>query len=547
MEWVADQSSERSYSFDRWLLQSDGLLLHDGKGVHLAPKELHVFRLLLAASGSLVSKDWLLDQVWPRCNIAEESLTRCIYSLRKTLGAQKSYIKTVYGKGYSFIGKVGEQAAASVGRSSLLVLPVALDGAQFGQDLQGELISCLASAFGDTLCVIPAGLTAANVALDNLAWVERLEPDYYLSARCVVREGEHCVRVELVRTADHGLLHSELVPLAGVRPIKEKVTSIVAQRLPGLRSLSAMSTAYPVALSYLNGLLGLQAYTVEGLQDALVQFLECLRLDASYAPPWCGLADTYLALGAMGLCDAHKATSKAQTAVAQALALEPGSLEATARLALLSGLSGQFDAAEALFRAPLLADKPDKPGYLYFYAWYLWCRGEHKLAQSSLELCLTDAPACVPAWVLSVRIALSQSADSALAVIGRSSAELACKHPVLAALHALVLQQCGQAVAAVELIRRAGLNSDCPGEPGRAVRYVTACASSVLPPLRYEGWPHLVDPKPGIELPRNQYKDLGATFAWQAFTPGAMTWPAAQLGERDSPGYVGWHEIRRHA
>jgi soluble lytic murein transglycosylase-like protein len=34
--------------------------------------------------------------------VAEESLTRCIYSLRKYLGADKGFIKTIYGRGYRF-------------------------------------------------------------------------------------------------------------------------------------------------------------------------------------------------------------------------------------------------------------------------------------------------------------------------------------------------------------------------------------------------------------------------------------------------------------
>ena len=111
MECVTDQSSTRSFVFGRWILQRDGLLLHDGKGLHLPPKELHVLRLLLGAAGSLVSKDWLLDQVWSNCDVAEESLTRCIYALRKLLGRENDYIKTVYGKGYRFAGGSSNERA----------------------------------------------------------------------------------------------------------------------------------------------------------------------------------------------------------------------------------------------------------------------------------------------------------------------------------------------------------------------------------------------------------------------------------------------------
>src|SRR5471032_2179491 len=96
---VSDTSSMRSYAFGQWILQDEVLQDAAGRAVHLPPKELAVLSLLLDANGALISKDVLLDNVWPDCDVAEESLTRCIYSLRKLLGDNKDYIVTVYGKG----------------------------------------------------------------------------------------------------------------------------------------------------------------------------------------------------------------------------------------------------------------------------------------------------------------------------------------------------------------------------------------------------------------------------------------------------------------
>lgn len=61
-----------------------------------------MLRLLLVSGGVLMTKDRLLEQAWPQGEVAEESLTRCIYSLRKYLGADKGFIKTIYGRGYRF-------------------------------------------------------------------------------------------------------------------------------------------------------------------------------------------------------------------------------------------------------------------------------------------------------------------------------------------------------------------------------------------------------------------------------------------------------------
>jgi DNA-binding winged helix-turn-helix (wHTH) protein len=95
-------ATSAEYQFGPFGLHSDGTLVQDDTYLHLPPKELQVLRVLLGAQGRLIDQDTLIEQVWPGGDVAGESLTRCIYSLRKTLGAHKHFIATVYGKGYRF-------------------------------------------------------------------------------------------------------------------------------------------------------------------------------------------------------------------------------------------------------------------------------------------------------------------------------------------------------------------------------------------------------------------------------------------------------------
>jgi|CXWL01.1.fsa_nt_gi DNA-binding winged helix-turn-helix (wHTH) protein len=99
--------------FARWTLHGDGRLTGEGSDVQLPPKEWHVLRLLLASGGGLMTKDRLLELAWPQGEVAEESLTRCIYSLRKYLGVDKVFIKTIYGRGYRFTCAVQTDREAS--------------------------------------------------------------------------------------------------------------------------------------------------------------------------------------------------------------------------------------------------------------------------------------------------------------------------------------------------------------------------------------------------------------------------------------------------
>lgn len=102
MAVVDDARTTTILVFARWTLHDDGRLTGEGTDVQLPPKEQQVLQLLLVSGGVLMTKDRLLELAWPQGEVAEESLTRCIYSLRKYLGADKGFIKTIYGRGYRF-------------------------------------------------------------------------------------------------------------------------------------------------------------------------------------------------------------------------------------------------------------------------------------------------------------------------------------------------------------------------------------------------------------------------------------------------------------
>ncbi|ELL57815.1 invasion protein regulator, partial [Salmonella enterica subsp. enterica serovar Enteritidis str. SE30663] len=63
------------------------------KKVNIPPKEYAVLVILLEAAGEIVSKNTLLDQVWGDAEVNEESLTRCIYALRRRV--RRRYAKVI--------------------------------------------------------------------------------------------------------------------------------------------------------------------------------------------------------------------------------------------------------------------------------------------------------------------------------------------------------------------------------------------------------------------------------------------------------------------
>ena len=101
---MADPGSR--YSFGPFLLEpGEQRLLRDGVPLPLAPKILRTLIVLVEDAGRLVTKQELMQRIWPDTFVAEITLTHNVSVLRKTLGERPeggSWIETVAKTGYRF-------------------------------------------------------------------------------------------------------------------------------------------------------------------------------------------------------------------------------------------------------------------------------------------------------------------------------------------------------------------------------------------------------------------------------------------------------------
>ena len=99
-----------------WLDAADERLYRNGDPVDLRPKAFAVLLHLLQRPGQLVTKDELLETVWPDTSISDAVLKVCIREIREALSddpATPRFIETAHRRGYRFIGKLASAAAAS--------------------------------------------------------------------------------------------------------------------------------------------------------------------------------------------------------------------------------------------------------------------------------------------------------------------------------------------------------------------------------------------------------------------------------------------------
>ena len=173
-----------AYRFGRFELEPDERrLLASGAPVHLRPRAFDLLVALVERSGHLVTKDELLQRVWGKVIVEENTLQVNISALRKVLGANA--IAAVPGRGYRFTLEVTrfETAPIAPTASPMHNLPHDLTSfigrdkeiAELAQLLAGTRLLTLTGSggCGKTRLAIQLARQRANAYADG-AWLVEL-------------------------------------------------------------------------------------------------------------------------------------------------------------------------------------------------------------------------------------------------------------------------------------------------------------------------------------------------------------------------------------
>ena len=98
------------YEFDDFRLDAGHLMLYRGdEPLPLAPKAVETLLALIERRGEIISKDELIQRIWPDAYVEESNLFLYLSVIRKALGKQKdgkTYLETLRRRGYRFRGDV---------------------------------------------------------------------------------------------------------------------------------------------------------------------------------------------------------------------------------------------------------------------------------------------------------------------------------------------------------------------------------------------------------------------------------------------------------
>ena len=102
---VPEQGRRPVYASDGWEIDLARRELRSaGVTVPLGGRAFEIVSVLVQADGELVSKNDLMDQVWPGAIVEENALQVHIAAIRKALGDDRGMLKTQFGRGYRLLG-----------------------------------------------------------------------------------------------------------------------------------------------------------------------------------------------------------------------------------------------------------------------------------------------------------------------------------------------------------------------------------------------------------------------------------------------------------
>jgi DNA-binding winged helix-turn-helix (wHTH) protein/predicted ATPase len=119
--------TDHNFTFGRFRLDSANECLWCGaKAISLRPKAFAVLKLLVERPGQLVTKQQVLDTVWPGTFVSDAVLKDSIRQLREALdddAESPTYIETAHRRGYRFIAKISNPTIENLPPQLLTPVP----------------------------------------------------------------------------------------------------------------------------------------------------------------------------------------------------------------------------------------------------------------------------------------------------------------------------------------------------------------------------------------------------------------------------------------
>ncbi|MED9362234.1 winged helix-turn-helix domain-containing protein [Escherichia marmotae] len=354
-----------SYHFpDGIILTEDGILTKGNEQSYIPPKELGVLFVLLESAGNVVSKDMIIESVWKNVIVSDESLTRCVYSLRcifEQIGYTRC-IETIYRKGYRFSGQVFKIKGNQYNEAGSTIALFPFTTSHSHQDpltLNQELIQFISNKKNDNLYIYP--MAATQYCIDNksqTAFLARFKPDYFITGRINQHDTSNSLYVEVIDAKSFYLVASTHLQADDIQKISQFIISNLymvmkdPETAPGLISQNESSNEHVLSKEMSAGKNALNEFTPESIVKAITIFENLIKkynAQLLINECYCLLAECHMSLALHGIYEHKHATQKALEFIDKVSdkAIFDGKILGI--MGLITGLSGQATTSRIFF------------------------------------------------------------------------------------------------------------------------------------------------------------------------------------------------------
>jgi adenylate cyclase len=348
--------NNKLYRVDDFVLDTQRrCFFYENHPVQLSSRAFEILHYLIERRGEIVEKEDLLQRVWTDSFVEEGNLAVHISALRRVLQEKKGeskYIRTIPGRGYSFIASVTEVSSLQEKKLlesesllleegfskeeeiSIAVLPFTFEG---GEKDNEYLADGVTRSLINDLSQISNLKVLAHSAVKKYkgSELELQEIGFLLDANKILTghisqfKGKLEIVVELINAGDKRCIWgaSQFFDAKDIFNVKNEISLTIAKKLKlklklaeeskitGQKEISAEAQKL-----YFRGKFILESRTSkkqpeEILNQALKFFRDAVKKEPNYALPYVGIGSVYVSLHNHNLLEREKAYSEAKHAL----------------------------------------------------------------------------------------------------------------------------------------------------------------------------------------------------------------------------------------
>lgn len=339
------------YKFSEFILnQKTFTFYRQNLPIHLSSRAFEILLYLIERRGAVVGKNEILEKIWQDSFVEEANLPVHISALRRVLQEKKGesrFIKTISGRGYSFIADVREIEESEIVRKtvgdqnlkekkdiSIAVLPFTFENNSEDNEFLSNGIT--QSLIGDLSKIQDLRVLAysavkpykhSELELQEIGFL--LDADRILTGVISEYKGKCEISTELVNVVDKRCLWatSQVFEAEDIFEVKKEISFLIVEKLKLKlinNSLEKKEINYEAQKLYYRGKFILESRVAkknfeEILYQALKFFKEAIEIEPSFALAYTGIGNIYCIFHNHNLLERNEAYSGAKNALKTAL------------------------------------------------------------------------------------------------------------------------------------------------------------------------------------------------------------------------------------